>query len=327
MGARSSRHPLDGSGVDEKFLESGSKPSMSIYIATGSFDLPGPNVVFDALSDGRLITSDGTTVKIETNLKSRYFVELGVVKSGTPTFLKVSLDGSSASVGFWSDTNKKVYVFNTRDAGGVRSFEADNFDSEWVSQTQIAISAEPPSEKERAIVSVLDVSSGTVKTIVKNAGQASGGVTILDKTGTLFVGDGFAQDRKDSTGQIKAYTKVDWANALITGSPIDFDKEGTLVATILSADTLGFDKYGNLFIGGGDVEGVDKGYAAVIAKSAIDCALAGGPPITSQSPPGLLQRLDPSPADNFWLVFSNRVTGELYLKDYGKQKVYVFELT
>jgi len=43
------------------------------------------------------------------------------------------------------------------------------------------------------------------------------------------------------------------------GSAINFESSGTLVANLLSAAFLGFDKQGNLYVGGGDFAGVRIG--------------------------------------------------------------------
>jgi len=46
------------------------------------------------------------------------------------------------------------------------------------------------------------------------------------------------------------------------GSAINFESSGTLVANLLSAAFLGFDKQGNLYVGGGDfATGADRGYS------------------------------------------------------------------
>jgi len=55
-------------------------------------------------------------------------------------------------------------------------------------------------------------------------------------------------------------------------------------------------------VGGGDfATGADRGYAAIVSKSAIERALAGGPTVDRASSVTMVQRLDPDPYDNFGL--------------------------
>jgi len=45
------------------------------------------------------------------------------------------------------------------------------------------------------------------------------------------------------------------------------------------------------------------GVAAIVSKSAIERALAGGPTVDRASSVTMVQRLDPDPYDNFWFQF------------------------
>jgi len=52
-----------------------------------------------------------------------------------------------------------------------------------------------------------------------------------------------------TTGTIKAFSKSEWMAPLSESSVINFESSGTLVANLLSAAFLGFDKQGNLWWG------------------------------------------------------------------------------
>lgn len=297
---------------------------MSNYVQQGSFTLPQPNqdtitVLFDVLRDGRLITSDGNAIQIENSYGSRQFTQVGAVPSAVPSFMRVSPNGTRVALG----DGDRVFVFDPNALSTYKTFEASNFDAEWVDDAKLAISS--VGEVDRGtVVKVLDVSSGAITTIIQAIAGSPAGITI-DQSGNLYSGNGLGFD-PSATGIIKAFPKSEWMAPLSGGSVINFESSGTLVVNLLSAAFLGFDKQGNLYVGGGDVAtGTDKGYAAIVSKSAIEEALAGGSPVSSASPVTKLQRLDPDPYDNFWFVNSNWVTGELYLKDYSSLSVNVFK--
>lgn len=297
---------------------------MSNYVQQGSFTLPKLNqdtitVLFDALGDGRLITSDGNAIQIETSLGSRQFTQVGAVPSAVPSFMRVSPNGTQVALG---DGNR-VFVFDPSAVNTYKIFETSNFDGEWVDDAKLAISSVGQVDRG-TVVKILDVGSGAITTIIQGIAGSPAGVTV-DQAGNLYSGNGLGVN-PSTTGTIKVFPKVEWMAPLFEGSVINFESSGTLVANLLSAAYLGFDKQGNLYVGGGDVAtGTDKGYAAIVSKSAIEYVLAGGSPISSASHVTKLQRLDPDPDDNFWFVNSNWVTGELYLKDYSSLNVNIFK--
>ena len=294
------------------------------YVQQGSFTLPKLNqdtitVLFDVLADGRLITSDGFAIQIENSLGSRQFTQVGVVPAAVPSFMRVSPNGTQVALG---DGNR-VFVFDPSDLNTYKTFVASNFDGEWVDDAKLAISS-VGQVAPSTVVKVLDVGSGAITTIIQGIAGSPAGITI-DQTGNLYSGNGLGMN-PSTTGTIKAFPELEWMAPLSEGSVINFDSSGTLVANLLSAAFLGFDKQGNLYVGGGDfATGTDKGYAAIVSKSAIEAALAGGSPVFSASPVNKLQRLDPDPDENFWFVKSNWVTGELYLKDYSSLNVNIFK--
>lgn len=297
---------------------------MSNYVQQASFTLPQPNqdtvtVLFDVLGDGRLITSDGSAIHIENSLGSRQFTQVGAILSGVPSFIRVSPNGTQVALG----DGERVFVFDSSAINTYKTFVASNFDAEWIDDAKLAISSVGQVERG-TVVKVLDVKSGAMTTIIQAIAGSPAGVTI-DQSGNLYSGNGLGLD-PSATGIIKAFPLSEWMAPLSGGSAINFESGGTLVANLLSAAFLGFDKQGNLYVGGGDfATGADRGYTAIVSKSAIEEALAGGSPVSSASPVNKLQRLDPDPDENFWFVNSNWVTGELYLKDYFSLNVNIFK--
>lgn len=295
---------------------------MSIYRMEGAFDLPDGKAMFDALNDGRLIVSDGAQVLVETQVGSRHFSNLGTIQTGTPDLLRVSPGGTKVALGSYQ--NQRIFVFPVANVHALTSFEADNFDAEWVDEHLLAISAGSFPGSDGPVVTVLDTMKGTHRVLVQNIGSGSGGVTV-DRSGNLYVGNGYDATTPQATGTIKAYGRSSWREALSQGRVMDFATEGTEVADLLSAAYLGFDRFRNLHVGGGDYSIPNGIHAAVARARAIAAALGGGPPVTGDAPPDVLQRLDPDPAHNTsWFTVSNRATGELYLKDFDNPKVYVF---
>jgi hypothetical protein len=203
----------------------------------------------------------------------------------------------------------------------------NTFDAEWIDETRLGISRAGDAGFGSSLVTIVDVRAGKEHRIIQVKG-ASGGVTIDGKE-NLFCGNGFGTG--DDTGMIRAFPADLWKDALAIGREIVFEEEGILVANLLSAASLGFDRTGNLHVGGGNGTGPgnqpDKGYAGVVSKQAITDVLAGGEPVDPNSPPEKLQRLDPDPdvLGNFWYVDANHCREELYLKDFGKSEVLVFK--
>jgi hypothetical protein len=198
---------------------------------------------------------------------------------------------------------------------------------EWIDSQLLAITS-------FGSLQVLNTATSAVETIVNIGGGFSAGVTI-DADGNIYTGNGFDSAAGGSeTGWIKAFSQADWQNAFATDTPLDFETDGTPIADLLTAASLGFDATGNFFVGGGDFFGGsgDLGYAALVDASAIATAFAGSqttPPITSSSPTDVLRKFN-SPPDTvaaqlppFWNF--NRATGELMLGyTFGDGTVYVY---
>lgn len=252
------------------------------------------------------------------------FVPLVAPDFGVPTFARLSPGGTRLAVGNYERSLIYVMPFLPSGGIGVVTMAATSFDAEWVDGRRLLVTNQggdgvgPPS-----VVSLVDVVSRASINVVENIDGASAGVTI-NAAGTIFTGDGFGADPTE-TGQIKAFRRAAWEAAVANRTPIDFETAGAEVANLLSCYPLGFDGEGNLYVGGGNGGDGDEGYAAVVSRVGVRAALNGGPPVRPDTP-GLLQKLDPDPANpaNFWYVTANPVRREVYLLDYGQAAVRVY---
>jgi len=107
-------------------------------VQQGSFTLPQPNqetvtVLFDVLGDGRLITSDGSTIHIENSLGSRQFTQVEPFLR-CPKF-HARFTRHSGSPWRW----KRVFVFDPSAISTYKTFAASNFDAEWVEDANLQL--------------------------------------------------------------------------------------------------------------------------------------------------------------------------------------------
>jgi len=303
------------------------------YQLSGGFELPAGTDVFDVLADGRVIALVGDTVEVETALGSRTFMGRGPLPGADlpffgAAFLRVSPDGTRIAVGNnggGSFGDFKVGVFDLATLSG-EWFVAGHFDAEWTDDTHLAITS--GDFVNPSVVTVLDVASPDPSDpsnpiVVNNIGGASGGIA-FDAAGNLFTGNGFTSTGPSGTGAAKAFPRATWMAALSGGPVIDFESDGVLVVDVLSASPLVFDNEGNLFVGGGDLA-PDADFVALVRGSAVAAALAGAGPVDPNDP-AQVRRLDPIPGNdfNFYLADFNRVTGEIYVRDFGDDTVHVY---
>ncbi len=306
------------------------------YKLNSTFELPvvgqAAFPIFDVLGDGRIIATDGIWVYVETNCGSRSFSPLKNLGENYSAYIRVSPSGNRVAV----EKSGTVVIFDvqTPDEEMVYSL-GGGFDAEWSDLVRLAITGTSDG------VIVLDTNNGDKKIAIANIGGLPGGVT-FDRNQTLFCGNG--GDRQvggSQTGWIKAFSKTAWEQAIVSNTPIDFEQNGVLVADLLSCAYLGFDKYENMYVGGGvafgtsgdigkggEVSSSDRGYACLISAEALHKSLNDGSPVTRESPPHKVQKFDPDPAANSWYFLNaNKVTGEFYLKLYGENitSVYVFQ--
>ena len=301
------------------------------YALMGSFELPPGSNQFTPLADGRILALAGDDVHLETSSGSRTFdyhgtLPLADISSFGAAFVRPSPDGTRIAVGnnggtLASNYQYQVGVFAIADLTGTW-FLADHWRAQWYDQTRIALTAGgsgPPS-----IVTILDTNSDpanpTNPVVIDNIGGSSAGIA-FDSSNNLFTGNGWAWRARSDTGAIKAFDITGWMAAWPDGIPLDFELQGTLVADVLSADTLGFDQEGHLHVGGGD-GAADSDFAALVHAQAISAALAGQGP----ADPTDIRQLDPdedNPFD-FYAVDYNAALRELYLNNYGETTVYVY---
>lgn len=297
------------------------------YVLSRSFQLPAPRpdsggtVLFDALPDGRLLVLNGAEVSVETGPRSGSFSVLGTIPGFSPTFgpafVAVSPDGTRAAAG--SNGLGSVVVFSTADPAVRTVFPVQDYDAVWLDDTRLAIA----NSTSTTGVQVLDTLSGVVTSVVVNVGGASAGIA-LDRNGYLYTGNGFDFSPVGSgTGWVKAFPATSWQAALAGGPPLDFEASGIPVVDLLAAASLGFDTFGNLFVGGADFFGGsgDVGYAALVSADAVAAALASAgstPPITPASGSDVMRRFLSPPhtleAFRAPLWGYNDATGELYLR-------------
>lgn len=299
------------------------------YALSGAFSLPSGASSYDVLSDGRVISMVGADVFVESGVGLGSFAHWGTLPNAdigsgafATAFVKTSPDGTRIAVGNnggASFGNFQIGVFDFVSLSG-DWFDASHFQAEWVDDDNFAFT-------DLGVVSVLDTTSDpnnpATTVVVDGVGGFSGGVA-FDGSGRLYTGNGFATSGPSGTGAIKAF---DVSSRLAGGGgPLDFESDGTLVADVLSALSLGFDLEGNLHVGGGDLFGGsgDNNYAGLIRGSAVQDALDGLGPIDS-SDANQLRRFDPNagPESNYDVNF-NPVTGSLLLRD--GETVYAFTI-
>lgn len=289
-------------------------------------------VVGTALTDGRLLAVTGRSIFVESAVGSGVFERVAdfdpASLSGTdPGFVTISPDGSTIAVG--GGFGRPVAVFSSAslgtaatpsvlNAGNTRFYNVDHFDGRFATNTQLALTAGPFGAPTS--VTLLDVTSPTAApanpTIISNIGGASAGIA-FDASGRLFAGNGFDFGPGGSnTGSIRAFSFSEWNAAAAGGTALDFETMGTLIGEVLSAGTLSFDAFGNLFIGGGDFgASFDAGYFGVLSAQAIAAALAGGGPV-DVSQLSNLARLDPAGTGfAYYAGFFNSLIGELIIID------------
>lgn len=286
------------------------------YQLAGSFQLPSGASSFDVLPDGRLIAISGTSILTQNLVASSAFevagsVPAGVVSPFGASFLRVSPSGTRLAIGdndFGPDAQVHlldVSSLSPQAPAAIASYPIDNYDAHWSDDHTLWISGGSPID---TLVTRLDAQAQSFGPVVRGIGGASGG--IATSATHLFTANGFSFTGPSATGDIKAFA----LSALIAGAPVDFESSGTLVATVLSGNTLGFDAGGHLLVGGGP-----GGYAAVVEQAEIAAALAGAPPATT-----LLQLSPTSSGTHF--VRHNPATGELLITTFGDPTVYRYAI-
>ncbi|MGJ0531726.1 hypothetical protein [Methylocystis sp.] len=288
------------------------------YALKRDFQLPGADdsyAVFDFLLDGRVISSDGTAISLERTTGSATFDLVRVGLKGYSAFIRICPSELIAC-----HDGDQLLIFNTSSpAGGSRIPFSSGYDAEWADDNLLLVTI--PTR-----VVAVDVRTNQVVPVVDGIRGAPAGVT-LDSQGNLYTGNGLDTnpDLTSVTGTVKFFPAADWRQALQRRMPLNFEETGTPIAEVLSAAYLGFDTYGHLHVSGSNPAGADQGFAALIEANAVTSAIQGGPIITDASPADVLYRFDPdNSAQKFYFINDNAATAELYLKDFNKQKVFVY---
>lgn len=318
--------------ADDLAADAAHRIHINDYVERQGFDLPSPAGPADVQADGRILVLSGTTVFRETTPRSRIFVPLGDLPDADfnefgASFLKISPDGDRIAVGNdggASFDHFQVGVFAIRSLRGTW-FDANSFQAAWINDRFVALTA--GTFGSPGIVTALDTFSSdpahpSNRTIISNIGGASAGIA-FDKHENLYTGNGFAISGPSTTGTVKAFRRADWRAALHGGPPVDFEAQGTVIVTVLSASPLDFDASGNLFVGGADFGGGDINFAAFISSAAVRSALEGNGPVNT-SDPAQVRKVDPDPApDSAYNIIVNRARNEVYLTSSGSH-VFVF---
>lgn len=293
------------------------------YTLMGSFAAPSAGAfmdAFDVLPDGRVVVQAGNEVWLESAAGARAFERVAALSGRGapvvfPAFVQASPDGSRIAVGNNADA---VGVFRLRDLTGAW-FSAAHFDADWLDDRRLAIRA-------GETVTLLDTRSDPddpVNPVLIDQGPVAAGIA-LDGAGNLFTGNGFGNGGPSDTGWIKVFAEDRWRGVLRGEPVIHFEEEGTLVADLLSAASLGFDAEGNLHVGGGDFSTGDQDYAGLVSAAAVADAIAGRGPADPNDPADV-RRFDPDENDpaNWYDVRANQATSELLIRDAATSRVFV----
>jgi hypothetical protein len=282
-------------------------------IATGSFF-----VAADALADGRTLALSGRNIWLESAPNSGQFavaaqLDPALVSNTDPSFVVVSPDGMLVAIGTGqlptplviAPTNAILAASGQPllPSSGTRYLNHPSigspFAAAWSSPTSLAVTSSGNSVRLLDLASPLPVPPSSV--LISPAPGVAG--LVFDQSGRLFVGDLDGMIRVFQPSQLGQTPAVSFA-------------QGYLFADVLSASPMLFDAGGNMLVGGGDSGFLgtppDFGYFAVIERSAVARAAAGGPAINS----GLsaeVRRLTPVSTPEFYSGFLNRRTGRLYI--------------
>ncbi len=327
---------LIGATVTCALLQRVYADAFDAYQLAEEFYLPGSGGPFDALDDGRLVAIVNDEVYVESSAGSRAFELHGSLPSADispfgAAFVRVSPDGTRIAVGNNGGSSASpLYQVGVFDVASLTGdwYAAPHFDAEWIDDRYLAVTA--ASEGGTSIVTALDIQSAdpaspTNPVIINNIGGASGGIT-FDQLGNLYTGNGYSLAGSSGTGATKAFEYSTWTEPLSGGPAPDFELEGTLIIDILSASPLALDADGDLIVGGGDFYGSGEGdFVAVVNALIVNRALAGMGP-ADPADPTQVRRLDPDTTSevNFYSVYYNNAKRELYVKDFGSSRVYVY---
>ncbi len=292
------------------------------YTFQGSVQLPVGTGAFDTLPAGEMVTLSGDQLYVESAPGSGLFDFRGQLPDADisfPAFVKVSPDGGRIAVGNNGGASFSDYqlgVFDVNTLAGSWS-DVSHFDATWYDNQFLAVSTSGITQPSGVVMvdTLAADPASSLSVLVDSIGGASAGLA-FDDQGNLYTGNGFTFAGPSVTGAIKAFDQNAWSTAVSTGTPLDFEQSGTLIAEVLSAGSLGFDSLGNLHVGGGDFSSGDLNYAALIDQDAILQSLAGSG-LVDLNDPGSVRRFDPDAANqsNFYDVTFATGTNELLIRE------------
>lgn len=312
------------------------------YKQLESFSLPDSAVrwAVDAIpTNGKLMIVNGTEILREEKPRSHKFERIASLATDPPGVLRIS--PSSVKAAIVSAAGNSLLVFDPQNGNILSTISATAgnffFDAEWYDDSVLAVTEAVSGEGPT--VKLLNLTENRSKVVLRNIGGASGGVT-FSQDGSMFAGNGLSSEIDDETGLIKVYTQAVWQQAWDDNQPIDFEDQtiGVAVANLLSGAYLGFDRFDNFHVGGGDVVNStpDNNYAAIIFQATLENIFINRSTLVTTLSPrlpqdtaGVWQKIDPdsedldpdSEANNMaWLVHANRLTGELLLTSFEDAK-------
>ncbi len=261
---------------------------------------------------GRLVAATGRTLFLLQTFGSNEWIPVAVLDPNTdpsmdPAFVAITPDGEKIALGV--GLGKPLYVFPTKSLSvaspvvltttpGIRRDGLNYYSAAFYDNRYLFVNA-GGDELGTSMIYAIDTQSSSSATIpiIDGIPGASGGIA-FDAAGDLVTGIGWDPDGV-RTGEVKMFDASVVAAPLTGDSSADYETDGAVVATgMLSADSLGFDASGTLYVGGGDVFGSSGryGYAEIIAATAIANARGGGPPAAPDSSD--VARIAPDPCHN-----------------------------
>jgi hypothetical protein len=282
------------------------------YQPVGTFSLPANTASYDLLPDGRAVAIAGSSIYTQDAHNTSSFTLAGSLPTGLvapfgASFLRVNPAGTRIAVGDNDfGPGAEVFVFDPADLSTAApvpglAYPIDNYDAHWHDNGTLFVSGGHATD---TLITRLDAAAGTHAPVISGIAGASGGVTT--SATHLFTANGFSFGGPSATGDIKAFPLA----ALTPGAPLNFEAAGTHIATILSGNTLGFDPFGHMLIGGGP-----GGYAGVLDGDELALALGGGPLAATHL------KLSPTTSDTHYIRL-NPATGELLVTTFGDATVH-----
>ncbi|GAB4547318.1 MAG: hypothetical protein Tsb0013_07000 [Phycisphaerales bacterium] len=283
------------------------------YTLVGTY--PAPAGAMDVLPDGRVIAVDGESVLVQSSLHAGSYAPIGSLTPGFvnasfgASFLSVNPSGTRLAIGdndAGSGTQEVLLVDLAELMSGVpavpTAIAASNTSGAWSDDDTLFVSG-AASFADPGTLTRIDALTASATVVVDQLNGAPGGVAI--GAGVVYTGNGFGFGTGfDATGAVASFDLAALSGAT---SPVAFDS-GALVATALSAGTLGVDASGNLIVGGSNAfGGGEGGFVSVIPPTAF-------PGATSADG----QQLFPDTgAFGFPGAWFNGATGEILVRDAG----------